>query len=157
MENTFFIPLSGYHLCFDLPSVISNCFPLCNIHFFSQIKCLFYKKYTDDPNSKEQHIQFADRIWHINFHLPKSTDETYTHCQNPVMIPARILIKDNIFPVPSQLRRRISFSEKFIGNSSLVSAPILPKSARQVHHGRVSGPQPNATFEKNLAKTVEIR
>ena len=110
MENTFFIPPSGYHLCFNLPSVISNCFPLCNIHFFSQIKCLFYKKYTDDPNSKEQHIQFADRIWHINFHLSKSTDETYTHCQNPVMIPAGILIKDNIFPVPSQLcRRRIQW------------------------------------------------
>ena len=101
MENTFFIPLSGYHLCFDLPSVISDCFPLCNIHFFSQIKCLFYKKYTDDPNSKEQHIQFADRIWHINFHLSKSTDETHTHCQNPVMIPAGILIKDNILPVPA--------------------------------------------------------
>ena len=29
----------------------------------------------------------------------QSWDETYTHCQNPVMIPAGILIKDNIFPV----------------------------------------------------------
>ena len=47
MENTFFIPLSGYHLCFDLPSVISDCFPLYNIYFLFQIKCLFYKKYTD--------------------------------------------------------------------------------------------------------------
>ena len=55
------------------------------------------------------------------------------------------------------LHNYTDFIEKFIGNSSLASAPILPKSARQVHHGRVSGPQPNATFEKNLAKFVEIR
>ena len=105
MEDSFSVPFIGHSYCFYLQFFTARCFSFFYNSTLLGIKHSQHRQYTKAANPEQQEICLADTIGHINLHQSESSDKTHQNCEKPVMLPARVLIKKDIFPCPFQFLR----------------------------------------------------
>ena len=98
MKDPFSVPFIVHGYCFYLQLFTSCCFSFFYHSTFLRIKYSQHGQNTDPTHSKEQEICLAHTIRHIDLHQAKGSDKAYQNCQQPVMLPARVLIQKDILP-----------------------------------------------------------